>query len=161
MKNSTKVDLALAIMIDLARNKDDRPISLARLTDHNRVSVSYMEQVFSILRRQGLICSIRGPGGGYKLGLLPSEISSAAIIEAVEPLNNCLSQRLEADVFSHGALGSFWGKYNNHTKSYFGGVSLQDILDDGDKNLALSQDIPDDGDKNLTLSEENSLHLSE
>ena len=142
MKNSTKVDLALAIMIELARIKDDKPVPLARLTNHNRVSVSYMEQVFSSLRRNGLIRSVRGPGGGYKLGLQPYEITSAAIIEAVEPLNAKLSQRLDGDMFSHGALDSFWGNFNHHTKSYFGAVSLQDILDDGHRNMSFSKESP-------------------
>lgn len=66
------------------RRDAGRPVSLAEIADAQLLSLAYLEQLFARLRRGGLVASVRGPGGGYKLGRPPEEITLAEITEAVE-----------------------------------------------------------------------------
>jgi len=70
-------------MLDLALNAEKGPISLADISKRQEISLSYLEQLFSKLRQQNLVSSVRGPGGGYKLSGDPESISVAQIIDAV------------------------------------------------------------------------------
>ena len=84
MSMSTKGRLAVSAMIDLALREPAGPVSLATIGVRQRVSMSYLEQLFSQLRSQGLVVSARGPGGGYTLGRAAEAISVADIVAAVE-----------------------------------------------------------------------------
>lgn len=84
MRMSTKSRYAVQAMIDLALRERSGPVALARIADRQGVSLSYLEQLFSRLRRAGLVESTRGPGGGYTLGRRPADISAADIVNAVE-----------------------------------------------------------------------------
>lgn len=87
MKLSTRGRYAVMAMVDLAQNSGDRPISLSDIAERQGISLSYLEQLFSRLRREELVRSIRGPGGGYHLGREANEISISNIILSVdEPL---------------------------------------------------------------------------
>lgn len=84
MRMSTKSRFAVQAMIDLALRERSGPVALAQIATRQGVSLSYLEQLFSRLRRAGLVESTRGPGGGYTLGRRPTEISAADIVTAVE-----------------------------------------------------------------------------
>ncbi|MBL8332266.1 MAG: Rrf2 family transcriptional regulator [Rubrivivax sp.] len=84
MRMSTKSRFAVQAMIDLALRERSGPVALAQVAARQGVSLSYLEQLFSRLRRAGLVESTRGPGGGYTLGRRPADISAADIVEAVE-----------------------------------------------------------------------------
>jgi len=84
MRLSTKGRLAVTAMIDIALRQDFGPVSLTDIASRHPISMSYLEQLFSKLRLQGLVTSIRGPGGGYALGHRSDEITVADIILAVE-----------------------------------------------------------------------------
>ena len=84
MRMSTKSRFAVQAMIDLALRERSGPVALAQIASRQGVSLSYLEQLFSRLRRAGLVESTRGPGGGYTLGRRPAEISAADIVSAVE-----------------------------------------------------------------------------
>jgi Rrf2 family iron-sulfur cluster assembly transcriptional regulator len=89
MRMSTKGRLAVAAMIDLALHAPNGPVALASISQRREVSLSYLEQLFSRLRFEGLVQSSRGPGGGYTLGRRASEITVAQIVLAVdEPVEN-------------------------------------------------------------------------
>jgi len=71
-------------MLDLALHKNQGPVSLSDISSRQAISLSYLEQLFSKLRRSGLVSSVRGPGGGYELKRGSDEIFIAQIIDAVD-----------------------------------------------------------------------------
>jgi Rrf2 family iron-sulfur cluster assembly transcriptional regulator len=89
MRMSTKGRFAVNAIIDLALRERAGPVALASIAERQRISLSYLEQLFSRLRRAGLVESTRGPGGGYALGRPADQISVADIVTAVdEPLED-------------------------------------------------------------------------
>ena len=84
MRLSTKSRFAVTAMIDIALRENAGPVSLADIGGRHQISLSYLEQLFSKLRRRGLVESTRGPGGGYSLGRAGEAITVADIIGAVE-----------------------------------------------------------------------------
>jgi len=84
MRLTTKGRYAVTAMLDLALHATDRPITLADISQRQGISLSYLEQLFSRLRKQGLVTSARGPGGGYRLSRAADEINVAAVITAVD-----------------------------------------------------------------------------
>lgn len=84
MRLSTKGRFAVNSMIDLGLREAGGPVPLAAISGRQQISLSYLEQLFSRLRRAGLVESTRGPGGGYTLGRAADAISLADIVAAVE-----------------------------------------------------------------------------
>ncbi len=84
MRLTTKGRYAVTAMLDLALHAQERPITLADISQRQGISLSYLEQLFSRLRKQGLVSSARGPGGGYRLSRDAYEINVAQIITAVD-----------------------------------------------------------------------------
>ncbi len=84
MKLSTKGRYAVTAMMDLAIHDQKGPVTLADISKCQGISLSYLEQLFSKLRKEGLVDGVRGPGGGYRLGKTANQISIADIISAVD-----------------------------------------------------------------------------
>lgn len=84
MRLTTKGRFAVTAMIDVALREKSGPVPLSEIAKRQQISLSYLEQMFSKLRQQGLVSSTRGPGGGYTLGRRTEAISVADIICAVE-----------------------------------------------------------------------------
>ncbi len=84
MRLTTKGRYAVTAMLDLAINQQGGTISLADISSRQEISLSYLEQLFSKLRKNGLVSSVRGPGGGYRLAIDADEISVADIVDAVD-----------------------------------------------------------------------------
>ena len=84
MRLTTKGRYAVTSMLDLAISHDQGPITLAEISLRQCISLSYLEQIFSRLRKSGLVDSARGPGGGYRLSRPADEISVADVISAVD-----------------------------------------------------------------------------
>ncbi len=84
MKLSTKGRYAMVALADLATQPAGTLSSLGDISKRQDISLPYLEQLFVKLRRAGLVTSVRGPGGGYKLARLPAEIRVSAILEAVD-----------------------------------------------------------------------------
>ena len=84
MRLSTKGRFAVTAMIDLALNQRSGPVPLSAIAQRQQISLSYLEQMFSKLRQQGLVESTRGPGGGYMLGQRGDDVTVADIIIAIE-----------------------------------------------------------------------------
>jgi Rrf2 family iron-sulfur cluster assembly transcriptional regulator len=84
MRLTTKGRYAVTAMLDLALHAEQGPITLADISQRQGISLSYLEQLFSKLRKQGLVESTRGPGGGYRLGRPAAEIAVANVIAAVD-----------------------------------------------------------------------------
>lgn len=83
MRLTTKGRYAVTAMLDLAIHAHDGPVALADISRRQDISLSYLEQLFARLRRNGLVSSVRGPGGGYRLGRETEAIAIAQIIDAV------------------------------------------------------------------------------
>ncbi|MGB0360621.1 MAG: Fe-S cluster assembly transcriptional regulator IscR [Endozoicomonas sp.] len=83
MRLTTKGRYAVTAMLDLALHVDKGPVSLADISERQGISLSYLEQLFAKLRRADLVCSVRGPGGGYRLSLEGRDIYVAHVIDAV------------------------------------------------------------------------------
>ena len=86
MRLTTKGRYAVTAMLDLALHEAAGPVSLADISRRQEISLSYLEQLFARLRRSGLVSSVRGPGGGYRLGQAASSICVAGIIDAVNEI---------------------------------------------------------------------------
>jgi Rrf2 family iron-sulfur cluster assembly transcriptional regulator len=84
MRLTTKGRYAVTAMLDLALHYKDGPITLADISQRQGISLSYLEQLFSRLRKQELVDSTRGPGGGYRLSRDAHEIAVADVITAVD-----------------------------------------------------------------------------
>lgn len=83
MRLTSKGRYAVTAMLDVALHADQGPVPLADISERQGISLSYLEQLFAKLRKQGLVTSVRGPGGGYRLGALPDDIAIGRIITAV------------------------------------------------------------------------------
>lgn len=84
MKLSTKGRYGLRVMFDLALNGGDAPVSLAEISARQEISLSYLEQLMILLRKAGLVNSVRGASGGYALSRSPEEITVGEILIALE-----------------------------------------------------------------------------
>ncbi len=84
MRLTTKGRYAVTAMLDLALHAKDSPVPLADISQRQGISLSYLEQLFARLRRQGLVDSARGPGGGYRLSRGASEIAVVDVITAID-----------------------------------------------------------------------------
>ena len=83
MKLTSRGRYAVTAILDIALHGKSLPVSLADIAERQAISLSYLEQLFAQLRREGLVHSVRGPGGGYQLGKSPEEINLGMIIAAV------------------------------------------------------------------------------
>lgn len=139
MRLTTKGRFAVTAMIDLAMRDHDGPVTLAEISQRQKISLSYLEQLFGKLRRQSLVKSTRGPGGGYRLARPSEEMSVADIILAVdEPIDatqcggreNCHG---EEKCLTH----DLWSNLNTHIFDYLKGVRLSTLVAE---QVALRQD---------------------
>ena len=130
MRLTTKGRFAVTAMLDLAMSEADKPITLAGISERQSISLSYLEQLFSRLRRSGLVKSVRGPGGGYRIAKPLTEISVSEIISAVDELidaTQCGGQencRDEGRCMTH----DLWSSLNVKILDYLSGVSLADLV---------------------------------
>lgn len=91
MKLTTRGRYAVTAMLDLALHGKEGPISLADISNRQDISLSYLEQLFAKLRKNNLVRSVRGPGGGYRLSRDDSKINVADIIDAVNESTDATS----------------------------------------------------------------------
>jgi len=133
MRLTTKGRFAVTAMIDLALRQSSGPVTLAAISQRQQISLSYLEQLFGKLRRQGLVESVRGPGGGYTLGRSAREISVADIILSVdEPIDathcggkeNCLGE--SGRCMTH----ELWAALNQRMLEFLSSVHLQKLVDE-------------------------------
>tara|TARA_B100000214_G_scaffold308195_1_gene239518 strand:- start:204 stop:671 length:468 start_codon:yes stop_codon:yes gene_type:complete len=130
MRLTTKGRFAVTAMIDLALREEKGPVALATISDRQSISLSYLEQLFSRLRRHELVRSCRGPGGGYRLGRKSSDITVADVVYAVdEPLDvtqcggkkNCTDDK---ECMTH----ELWSALSRHMVDFLDSVSIYDLV---------------------------------
>jgi Rrf2 family iron-sulfur cluster assembly transcriptional regulator len=134
MRLSTKGRYAVMAMADLARREDGpgRAVALADIAERQEISLSYLEQLFARLRRQGLVKSARGPGGGYRLARGAAETNIAEIVRAVdEPLHATRCAGLDKGCMARGErclTHDLWEDLGDRIEDYLASVSLADVV---------------------------------
>lgn len=134
MKLSTKGRYAMVALTDLAIKGEDGLVSLAELSKRQNVSLPYLEQLFVKLRRAGLVESVRGPGGGYRLARSPSEIRAADILSAVDETVSAMKQGAGASGGSSGTKAQsltnrLWEGLSAHVYVFLHQTRLSDIVE--------------------------------
>ena len=127
----------MTAMVDLAMRGGKAPVTLAAISERQKISLSYLEQLFGKLRRNKIVESVRGPGGGYYLARPGNKISIAEIVIAVdEPLDatkcggkgNCFGE--QQPCITH----NLWMGLNESILDYLQAVTLQQLVDDSHNN---------------------------
>jgi Rrf2 family iron-sulfur cluster assembly transcriptional regulator len=130
MRLTTKGRFAVTAMIDVAMHGTKGPVTLAGVSERQKISLSYLEQLFGKLRRHGLVDSVRGPGGGYRLARSSETVSVADVILAVdEPIDatqcggreNCLDDKR---CMTH----ELWTALNAHIFTFLRSVTLAELV---------------------------------
>lgn len=130
MRLTTKGRYAVTAMLDLALHYNDGPTTLADISQRQSISLSYLEQLFARLRKQSLVDSTRGPGGGYRLSRAAEEISVAEVITAVDEkvdatrcqgMQNCQDDQ---QCLTH----ELWSKLSDKIYEFLHGISLAEII---------------------------------
>lgn len=141
MRLTTKGRYAVTAMLDLALHNDAGPVSLADISRRQEISLSYLEQLFAKLRKDGLVCSVRGPGGGYRLNRPLSQVSVAQIIDAVdESLDATLCngagdcQQGEVCLTHH-----LWADLSGQIHQFLHGISLASLVERRDVQRVLER----------------------
>jgi len=131
MRLTTKGRYAVTAMLDLALHYKDGPITLADISQRQGISLSYLEQLFSRLRKNELVDSTRGPGGGYRLSRDLYEIAVADVITAVDEkvettrcggLSNCQD---DSQCLTH----DLWTELSSQIHDFLMGISLGNLVD--------------------------------
>ena len=130
MRLNTKGRFAVTAMIDLALNAQNNAVKLNSISERQQISLSYLEQLFSKLRRAGLVESIRGPGGGYILGRDAGEINIAQIIAAAEDELDATLCKGKANCQSGAPCltHNLWENLNHTINAYLSSVTLAGLL---------------------------------
>ncbi len=131
MKLTTRGRYAVTAMLDLAMHEGEGPVALGEIAGRQDISLSYLEQLFSRLRRQGLVTSTRGPGGGYRLSRPAGEISISHVVDAVAENveytrcggeRNCQNQER---CLTH----DLWQTLSDHVRAFMDEVTLGSLME--------------------------------
>ena len=139
MKLSAKEKHAVKAMINLALNTKNKPRTLIELAKHQGISLSYLEQLFALLRKGNLVKGARGPGGGYTLSVKPNNITIAQILSAIN-ITNHLGDSDKLD-------DKIWKEFSHKLFNYLDTITLDSIVD---KNMEETTNINNDIDRRLT-----------
>tara|TARA_R110002072_G_scaffold89737_4_gene200938 strand:- start:4446 stop:4916 length:471 start_codon:yes stop_codon:yes gene_type:complete len=143
MRLTTKGRYAVTAMLDLALHACKDPVALSDISARQGISLSYLEQLFSKLRHKSLVKSIRGPGGGYLLNKAVSEISIAAVINAVDESLDTTRCKEKGDCQEGETCLThhLWLDLSLQIHSFLSNISLQDLMNKREVQItALRQD---------------------
>ena len=143
MRLTTKGRYAVTAMLDLAIHNEQGPISLADISKRQGISLSYLEQLFSRLRKNGLVVSTRGPGGGYGLSRPANEIAIAEVISAVDEKVDTTRCGGAADCQNSQQCltHDLWFDLSNQIRTFLLGISLGELMErNGVREVAARQD---------------------
>jgi Rrf2 family iron-sulfur cluster assembly transcriptional regulator len=131
MRLTTKGRFAVTAMLDLALHESTGPVTLSGISERQKISLSYLEQLFGKLRRREIVESVRGPGGGYHLARAAAQVSVADIVRAVEePLDSTQCGGREN---CHGnercMTHDLWEELNSTVYGFLAGVKLSHLVE--------------------------------
>jgi len=122
MKLTAKGRYAIKAMINIALNTSKEPKTLLEISKHQGISLSYLEQLFALLRKSNLVAGVRGPGGGYRLSTDPENITIAQII-------NAINSDKELDLSPKKKDEVIWEKFSDRLCKYLETVTLSSLID--------------------------------
>ena len=136
MQLSTRGRYAVMAMVELAGRDRETPVALADIAGRQQLSLCYLEQLFGSLRRAGLVSSVRGPAGGYRLARGAAQISIAAIIGAVEEPIRATRCHVGEGGCLRGAEGArqvcathdLWAELSRQISFFLAAISLADVV---------------------------------
>ena len=144
MRLTTKGRYAVTAMLDLAVHATESPVPLADISQRQGISLSYLEQLFARLRKEGLVDSARGPGGGYRLSRAASEITVVQVISAIDEtveatrcggLANCQDGE---PCLTH----ELWSDLSRQIYDFLSGINLAQLVERrGVKEVVIRQDM--------------------
>ncbi len=153
MRLTTRGRYAVTAMLDLALHSQSRPVSLAEISERQTISLSYLEQLFSKLRKAGLVDSVRGPGGGYLLVGQADLVCVADIIKAVNESvdsTNC-GGKGDCQGGSICLTHNLWDALSRQINDFLSGISLADLVAKRDVQTIAHRQV----DQLLTLEDNN------
>ncbi len=129
MRLSTKSRYAVTSLLDLVMHSQQGPVSLADISVRQGISLSYLEQLFAKMRRNKLVVSTRGPGGGYSLGATPEKVCIADVINAVDEEVN-INGRGDKDGpgYEPCLTEQLWDELSAEIERYLTTISLADMM---------------------------------
>ena len=132
MKLTAKGRYAIKAMINIALNASKDPKTLLEISKHQGISLSYLEQLFALLRKSNLVAGVRGPGGGYRLSTDPENITIAQII-------NAINSDKEHNLPSENKDEVIWEKFSDRLCKYLETITLSSLID-GEKINNITED---------------------
>jgi len=143
MKLTTKGRYAVTAMLDLALHAEEGPVSLAEISQRQEISLSYLEQLFSRLRKNGLVTSTRGPGGGYRVARDLDKVAVSEIIGAVNESVDATQCAGKENCHSHGRCltHDLWEGLSEQIEHFLSGVSLQNMISNPTHNVCIRVSI--------------------
>lgn len=154
MKLTTRGRYAVTAMLDLALNGGQGPISLAAISQRQNISLSYLEQLFAKLRKNDLVASVRGPGGGYRLSRAREQINVADIISAVNESTDSTSCQGKGDCQNGKPCltHQLWDDLSQQIHTFLSGISLGTLTERREVKAVSERQIKlsaEDGDVNI------------
>ena len=154
MKLTSKGRYAVTAVLDLAFHSEAGPVPLSDISKRQDISLSYLEQLFTRLRKQNIVRSTRGPGGGYSLQRPPVEIAVANVISAVDEVvtTGCASAG-NCEDGEQCLAHELWVELSQQIHGFLDGISIQDLMDDGSiQQVAERQDSKICADSGIQLT---------
>jgi Rrf2 family iron-sulfur cluster assembly transcriptional regulator len=128
MKLSGKGRYAIKAMINIALNNSKQPKTLLEISKHQGISLSYLEQLFALLRKHNLVSGVRGPGGGYRLSVEPKDITIAQII-------NAINSDMPVKPGSESKDEVIWDNFSDRLCNYLETVTLGSLIEDSNSDI--------------------------
>lgn len=143
MKISTKGRYGLRALVDMAANVAEGPISLMLTANSQNISLNYLEQVFGVLRKAGIVMSVKGAGGGYKLARSPEEITVKEILEALEGVFSIIDKTGEEgkDPVQRAIQELVWDEIDNQVNEFLEKRTLAQLVKEYRENLDHSSNM--------------------
>ncbi|XOV79381.1 MAG: Fe-S cluster assembly transcriptional regulator IscR [Aestuariibacter sp.] len=157
MKLTSKGRYAVTAMLDVALHSQKGPVPLADISERQEISLSYLEQLFSRLRRENLVTSIRGPGGGYALGRDAVAISVGEVIKAVDETVDATRCHGQADCQGgqRCLTHNLWENLSDRISDFLNGISLGELMSESDV-----QSVAERQDSSKALRQEDKIEIS-
>ena len=139
MMVSTKGRYALTVMVDLARNQSDGYVSLSDIAKRSKLSMKYLESIISVLNKGGMLISLRGKNGGYKLARDPKDYNISEILLLTEgtlaPVNCIMQDGVQCDKAATCSTLPLWAGLDKVIEGYLSGITLEDIISGNRKKM--------------------------
>jgi len=162
MKLTSKGRYAVTAMLDVALHSRKGPVPLADISERQEISLSYLEQLFARLRKEQLVSSVRGPGGGYKLGRAANEIAIGDVIRAVDESVDATRCQGKADCQGgeRCLTHTLWQDLSDRISQFLNGITLGELMTKNEvKEVADRQDLTKASAKNIVSDIEISMQL--